>query len=101
MVSCSPPGKPQATFTEVATSIIAASLPICHTPKDSPRSLFRSTVFMLLSVLLVGRKIIPALALCARQWNLPCPGVYRTDGDAGDIGFLQRFDIEIKALDGG
>src|SRR4051812_50106043 len=46
MISGSPAWKPQATLTELASSIMAASLPISHAPKPSPRSQLRSIVFM-------------------------------------------------------
>src|SRR5258707_2954808 len=41
--------KPQAMLTEVASSIMAASLPISHAPNPSPRSQLRSIVVMSMS----------------------------------------------------
>src|SRR3954469_16400821 len=88
MISASPAWKPQAMLTDVASSIMAASLPISHGPKLSPRSQFRSMVMMASGF--VGKLIL--------EFTLPCPRVHRTDGGARDIGALQRIQIENGSL---
>ena len=47
MMSASPAWKPQAILTDVASSIMAASLPISQAPNPSPKSQLRSMVVML------------------------------------------------------
>src|ERR1700694_4132422 len=98
MMSASPAWKPQATLTEVASSIMAASLPISQAPKPSPRSQLRSMVVMLFSVF---EFVLPGLVLRprVRRRNLPRSGVDSADGSAGDVRILQRLDVEIKGLD--
>src|SRR5258705_8928334 len=97
MMSASPAWKPQAMLTEVASSIMAASLPISHAPNPSPRSQLRSIVVMSMSRCASGSMLI--LRQRIRRRNLPCSGVDRADGGAGDISILQRLDVEIESLD--
>src|SRR3954462_4265457 len=87
MMSASPAWKPQATLTEVASSIMAASLPISQGPKLSPRSQFRSIVIMSCPLLWIDVELILNL-------SLPGPRVERVDGRARNISTLQRLDIE-------
>src|SRR6266576_2282060 len=98
MMSASPAWKPQAMLTEVASSIMAASLPISHAPNPSPRSQLRSIVVMSGVPL---REWISGLVLRQRicRRNLPCSGIDRADGGAGDISILQRLDVEIESID--
>src|ERR1700744_1268719 len=91
MMSASPAWKPQATLTEVASSIIAASLPISQGPKLSPRSQLRSIVVMMRVRLRVDGSV--------RCRDMPGVGVDGADGAAGDVGILQRFEVEIKVFD--
>src|SRR6202040_1057908 len=105
MMSASPAWKPQATLTEVASSIMAASWPISHGPKLSPRSQLRSMVVMsvplrvdlwlISSVKLVGS----VLRQCIRRWRLPGPDVDGADGAAGDVSISERLDVEFKTVD--
>src|ERR1700675_4278356 len=102
MMSASPAWKPQAMLTEVASSIMAASLPISHGPKLSARSQLRSLVVM--SVPLREWIFRSALQSVLRQRirgrRLPGSGVDRADGAAGDVSISQCLDVEIKILDG-
>src|SRR5689334_16586614 len=91
MMSGSPAWKPQATLTELASSIMAASLPISHAPKPSPRSQLRSIVFMV------------ALRSLCRLWlrrHLPGPGIHGAHRIAGDVGIAERLDVERDAVGG-
>src|SRR6185312_6332697 len=83
MVSASPAWKPQAMLTEVASSIIAASLPIGQTPKLSPRSQLRSIAMVSCSVVEMG------VLWFRKRPSLPRPAVECIDGGARDIGALQ------------
>src|SRR5271154_2688957 len=90
-------------LTEVARSIMAASLPICHAPKPSPRSQLRS-IFILSCPLAVGRvfdggSVSVVYRRTCRRWTLPCPGVNSVDRGASDVSILQRFDVEFKIFD--
>src|SRR5258705_5427979 len=84
MISASPAWKPQATLTDVASSIIAASLPISQGPKLSPRSELRSTVFMLLLASFLSRR------------TLPRSRIDGTNRAAGDISIPQGLDVEVE-----
>src|SRR3954471_16102153 len=104
MMSASPAWKPQATLTEVASSIMAASLPISQGPKLSPRSQLRSTVFMLLLASgffehdLFGKPVptFPDHALSRKI--LPGPGIDGVDRTAGDISIPQGLDVEVEII---
>src|ERR1700704_4269144 len=95
MMSASPAWKPQAMLTDVASSIMAASLPISHAPNPSPRSQLRSIVVMSVSPCASG--LVLRQRICRR--NLPRSGVDGADGAACNISILQRLDVEIKILD--
>src|ERR1700732_2770614 len=88
-------------LTEVASSIIAASLPISHGPKLSPRSQLRSMVV----VMMIGPLVSGSSGLSVRpndvrrRCDVPGRGIDGADGVAGDIGIMQRLDVEIKAFD--
>src|ERR1700753_3032809 len=96
MMSGSPAWKPQATLTEVARSIMAASLPISHAPNPSPRSQLRSIVVMMATRL---REWLVWSVLCCYRCDLPGCRVDGADRAARDISILQRFDVELKILD--
>src|SRR5271166_5640028 len=91
MMSASPAWKPQAMLTEVASSIMASSLPITQGPKLSPRSQLRSMLLMLFAF-----SRFPPLIL--NRW-VPGVGVDRTDGVARDIRVMQRLDVELRAFE--
>src|SRR5206468_11002123 len=93
MMSGSPAWKPQATLTELASSIIAASLPISHAPKPSPRSQLRSIVFM------VALRLWWSCGLRLLR-DLPRPGIHRADRMARDVGIAERFDVERDGVGG-
>src|SRR6185437_15056306 len=97
MMSGSPPWKPQATLTLVASSIISASWPISQGPKLSPRSQLRSMVFI--STASRSGLVIGSCHLVLASARLPRIGVDGADGSAGDIRILQRFDVEFKVFD--
>src|SRR5271155_3666614 len=89
-------------LTEVASSIMAASLPISQGPKLSPRSQLRSIVVMmvvrfgLMDLGLSGPWLV-AKSYC--QKSLPGSGVDRADRVSGDISIPERLDVEIKIRD--
>src|SRR5882724_7387482 len=92
MMSASPAWKPQAMLTEVASSIMAASLPISHAPNPSPRSQLRSMLVMVLVLLVRSGNI-------GCRSHLPGRRIDRADGVAGDIGIAERLEVEIEVFD--
>src|SRR3954452_14108181 len=78
-------------LTEVARSIMAASLPISQGPKLSPRSQFRSIVMMSCPLLWIDVDLVLNL-------SLPRPRVEGVDRRARDVGILQRLDIKHDIL---
>src|SRR5436305_1590360 len=93
MMSGSPAWKPKAPLTELARSIIAASLPISHAPKPSPRSQLRSIVFM------AALRLWSSCGLRLRR-DLPRPGIDGADRMARHIGIAERFDVERDSVRG-
>src|SRR3954453_11522589 len=93
MISGSPAWKPQATLTELASSIMAASLPISHAPKPSPRSQLRSTVFM---------GALPSRSSCRLRLrhDLPGPGVHSAHRIARNVGIAERLDVDLDGVGG-
>src|ERR1700683_309842 len=84
---------------------MAASLPISHGPKLSPRSQLRSMVVMSVplrawifgwSLQLVSESVRRQRI---RRWRLPGPDVDGTDGAAGDVSISERLDVELKTVD--
>src|SRR3984893_16224829 len=102
MMSASPAWKPQATLTEVASSIMAASLPISHGPKLSPRSQLRSMVVMSVPLRewIFRWSLQSFLRQRVRGRRLPRPGVDRADGAARDVSISECLDVEIEIIDG-
>src|SRR3954462_13864900 len=85
-------------LTEVASSIIAASLPISHGPKLSPRSQFRSMVVMVSCP--VDERMIHSVwrRRLGRHGSLPRLYVECIDCGAGDVCALQRIEIEYGGM---
>src|SRR6266566_2200619 len=102
MMSASPAWKPQAIFTDVASSVMAASLPISHAPNPSPRSQLRSIVVMMIGPLPVSGSLVRLVRprCVRRRRNLPCPGIDGADGAAGNISISERVDVETGIVDG-
>src|SRR5260221_5135547 len=100
MMSASAAWKPQAMLTEVASSIMAASLPISQAPNPSPRSQLRSMVFIWMSSFWGGDLLSVRCQHIRAGCNLPGDGVDGAHRAAGDISILQRLNVEIKALNG-
>src|SRR2546423_1439387 len=96
MMSASPAWKPQAIFTDVARSIMAASLPISQAPNPSPRSQLRSMVVMLCP-LARAHRLVRSQRVGWRRY-LPCSGVDGTDGGARDVSITESLDVEIKLV---
>src|SRR5258708_15660599 len=103
MVSESPAWNPQAMLTEVASSIMAASLPISHAPNPSPRSQFRSIVMMSCPLSVSGSLLVvrPLLwRLCVRRRRgLPRSGVNGADGGTGNVSTSKHLEVEVRILD--
>src|SRR6516225_378747 len=92
MMSASPAWYPQAMLTELASSIIAASLPISQGPKLSPRSQFRSMVVIGVSV----QFLIRCQYICL---GVPGPDVDRADRTARDISISKCLHVEFDPVD--
>src|SRR5258707_13703910 len=87
MMSGSPAWKPQAMLTEVASSIMAASLPISHAPNPSPRSQLRAIlVMMLLRFRGVDFGVLVRSRYIGERGHLPGRRIDGAHGVAGDVG---------------